>query len=183
MTEEAKPNTEAGNAEENASAGNMKWYTIHVYSSMEKSAYNALVDRISHSEYKDLFGEVLLPTEKVEDIRNGRKVTTERRLYPGYIFIQMIMNDDTWHLVKNTPRVMEFLGGNRPTRIPEGVEKPKPKVLFELGETVRVKEGAFADFNGRVDEVNYDKSRLKVLVSIFGRQTPVDLAFDEVEKV
>lgn len=109
MTEEAKPNTEAGNAEENASAGNMKWYTIHVYSSMEKSAYNALVDRISHSEYKDLFGEVLLPTEKVEDIRNGRKVTTERRLYPGYIFIQMIMNDDTWHLVKNTPRVMEFL--------------------------------------------------------------------------
>lgn len=103
MTEEAKPNTEAGNAEENASAGNMKWYTIHVYSSMEKSAYNALVDRISHSEYKDLFGEVLLPTEKVEDIRNGRKVTTERRLYPGYIFIQMIMNDDTWHLVKNTP--------------------------------------------------------------------------------
>lgn len=195
MTEEAKPNTEAGNAEENASAGNMKWYTIHVYSSMEKSAYNALVDRISHSEYKDLFGEVLLPTEKVEDIRNGRKVTTQRRLYPGYIFIQMIMNDDTWHLVKNTPRVMEFLGGNRPTRIPEsdiarikgtvaeGVEKPKPKVLFELGETVRVKEGAFADFNGRVDEVNYDKSRLKVLVSIFGRQTPVDLAFDEVEKV
>ena len=195
MTEEAKPNTEAGNDEENASAGNMKWYTIHVYSSMEKSAYNALVDRIPHSEYKDLFGEVLLPTEKVEDIRNGRKVTTERRLYPGYIFIQMIMNDDTWHLVKNTPRVMEFLGGNRPTRIPEsdiarikgtvaeGVEKPKPKVLFELGETVRVKEGAFADFNGRVDEVNYDKSRLKVLVSIFGRQTPVDLAFDEVEKV
>ena len=175
MTEEAKPNTEAGNAEENASAGNMKWYTIHVYSSMEKSAYNALVDRISHSEYKDLFGEVLLPTEKVEDIRNGRKVTTERRLYPGYIFIQMIMNDDTWHLVKNTPRIKGTVA--------EGVEKPKPKVLFELGETVRVKEGAFADFNGRVDEVNYDKSRLKVLVSIFGRQTPVDLAFDEVEKV
>ena len=195
MTEEAKPNTEAGNAEENASAGNMKWYTIHVYSSMEKSAYNALVDRISHSEYKDLFGEVIRQTEKVEDIRNGRKVRTERRSYPGYIFIQKNMKDDTWPLVKNTPRVMELLGGNRPTRMPEsdmarikgtvaeGVEKPKPKVLFELGETVRVKEGAFADFNGRVDEVNYDKSRLKVLVSIFGRQTPVDLAFDEVEKV
>ncbi len=180
---------------ESSTPSGMHWYTLHVYSSMEKSAFNALKDRIDRSEFKDLFGELLLPTEKVEEIRNGKKVTSERRLYPGYIFIQMVVNDDTWHLVKNTPRVMEFLGGNRPTRIPEsdiarikgtvaeGVEKPKPKVLFELGETVRVKEGAFADFNGRVDEVNYDKSRLKVLVSIFGRQTPVDLSFDEVEKI
>lgn len=177
-------------------AGTMHWYTLHVYSSMEKSAFNALTERIARSEFRDCFGEVLLPTEKVQETRsNGRKFTSERRLYPGYIFIQMVMNDDTWHLVRNTPRVMEFLGGNRPTRIPEsdiarikgtvaeGIEKPKPKVLFELGETVRVKEGAFADFNGHIDEVNYDKSRLKVLVSIFGRQTPVDLAFDEVEKI
>ena len=196
MTEEANPKVEEVQAEGAApAAGNMKWYVLHVYSGMEKSAYNGLVDRISHSDYQDLIGEVLLPTEKVEDVRNGRKVTSERRLYPGYIFIQMVMNDDTWHLVKNTPRIMEFLGGNHPTQIPdsdiarikgtvaEGVEKPKPRVLFELGETVRVKEGAFADFNGRVDEVNYEKSRLKVLVSIFGRPTPVDLAFSEVEKV
>lgn len=176
--------------------GKMHWYTLHVYSSMEKSVKNALEERIAQSgSLKDMFGEVLLPIERVHEVRNGRKVTSERRMYPGYVFIQMEMNDATWHLVNSTPRVIEFLGNNNPVMLSDAevarilsvtetsIEKPRPKVEFEVGETVRVKTGAFKDFTGRVDAVDYDKSRLEVFVSIFGRDTPVDLAFNEVEKL
>lgn len=174
----------------------MQWYTLHVYSSMEKSVKNALEERIRQSgEFAASFGQVLLPIEKVHEIRNGRKVTSERRMYPGYVFIEMVMNDATWHLVNNTPRVIEFLGNNNPVALSPAevenilnaaemsAEKPRPKIEFEVGETIRVKSGAFKDFQGRVEGVDYDKSRLNVFVSIFGRDTPVDLAFNEVEKI
>lgn len=173
----------------------MHWYTLHVYSSMEKSVKNALEERIAQSELRDSFGEVLLPIERVHEIRNGRKVTSERRMYPGYVFIQMEMNEATWHLVNSTPRIIEFLGNNNPVMLSpsevasilnaaeSSAEKPRPRIEFEVGETVRVKTGAFKDFTGRVDAVDYDKSRLEVFVSIFGRDTPVDLAFNEVEKI
>lgn len=174
---------------------NMKWYTLHVYSSMEKSVKNALEERIARSDLRDSFGQVLLPIERVQETRNGRKVTSERRMYPGYVFIEMEMNDATWHLVNSTPRVIEFLGNNNPVVLSDAevanimnaasmsAEKPRPKIEFEIGEQVRVKSGAFKDFTGRVDAVDYDKSRLNVYVSIFGRDTPVDLAFNEVEKI
>ena len=176
--------------------GKMNWYTLHVYSSMEKSVKNALEERIAQSgELRSSFGEVLLPTEKVHEVRNGRKVTSERRMYPGYVFIQMEMNDATWHLVNSTPRIIEFLGNNNPVPLsPTEVanilsaaenssDKPRPKIEFEIGEMVRIKSGAFKDFTGRVDGVDYDKSRLNVFVSIFGRDTLVDLGFNEVEKI
>lgn len=174
---------------------NMKWYTLHVYSSMEKSVKNALEERIARSDLRESFGQVLLPIERVQEVRNGRKVTSERRMYPGYVFIEMGMNDATWHLVNSTPRVIEFLGNNNPVVLSDAevanimnaasisAEKPRPKIEFEIGEQVRVKSGAFKDFTGRVDAVDYDKSRLNVYVSIFGRDTPVDLAFNEVEKI
>lgn len=174
---------------------NMKWYTLHVYSSMEKSVKNALEERIARSDLRESFGQVLLPIERVQEVRNGRKVTSERRMYPGYVFIEMEMNDATWHLVNSTPRVIEFLGNNNPVVLSDAevanimaaasmsAEKPRPKIEFEIGEQVRVKSGAFKDFTGRVDAVDYDKSRLNVFVSIFGRDTPVDLAFNEVEKI
>ena len=177
--------------------GKMNWYTLHVYSSMEKSVKNALEERIAQSgELRSSFGEVLLPTEKVHEVRNGRKVTSERRMYPGYVFVEMVMNEDTWHLINSTPRVIEFLGNNNPVpltqreiddikgrmNIGEG-EKARPKVLFEVGEIVRIKEGPFTDFNGRVEEVMYDKARLRCFVSIFGRETSVELGFNEVEKI
>lgn len=174
---------------------NMKWYTLHVYSSMEKSVKNALEERIARSGLRESFGQVLLPIERVQEVRNGRKVTSERRMYPGYVFIEMEMNDATWHLVNSTPRVIEFLGNNNPVVLSDAevanimnaasisAEKPRPKIEFEIGEQVRVKSGAFKDFTGRVDAVDYDKSRLNVYVSIFGRDTPVDLAFNEVEKI
>ncbi|MBQ9240511.1 MAG: transcription termination/antitermination protein NusG [Duodenibacillus sp.] len=191
MTETVTNQQEAAAAEKPA----MRWYTLHVYSSMEKSVQKAIIDRIERSELKEFFGEVLLPIEKVEETRNGRKVTSERRMYPGYVFVEMVMNEQTWHLMNSTPRVIEFLGNNHPvplapreieeikSRMNEGVEKPRPRVLFEAGETVRIKEGPFTDFNGRVEEVMYDKSRLRCFVSIFGRETSVELAFSEVEKV
>ena len=174
---------------------NMKWYTLHVYSSMEKSVKNALEERIARSDLRESFGQVLLPIERVQEVRNGRKVTSERRMYPDYVFIEMEMNDATWHLVNSTPRVIEFLGNNNPVVLSDAevanimnaasisAEKPRPKIEFEIGEQVRVKSGAFKDFTGRVDAVDYDKSRLNVYVSIFGRDTPVDLAFNEVEKI
>ncbi len=173
----------------------MRWYTVHVYSSMEKSVQKSIIERIGRSEYKDLFGEVLLPIEKVEENRNGRKFETERRMYPGYVFIEMVMTEETWHLINSTPRVIEFLGNNHPVplsdaeitaikeRMSVGTEKARPKVMFEPGEVVRIKEGPFQDFNGRVEEILYDKSRLRCFVSIFGRETSVELAFNEVEKI
>ena len=173
-----------------------KWYVVHTYSGMEKSAEAALRDRIKRAELDDSFGEILVPTEDVSEVRNGKKRVSTRRMYSGYIFVNMIMNDETWHLVKNTPRITGFLGGsaNRPTplpakdiiaiknRIQEGEEAPRPRVEFEVGETVRIKNGPFTDFNGTIEDVNYDKDRLRVMVMIFGRATPVELTFAEVEK-
>ena len=177
------------------SENGVKWYTIHVYSSMEKSVKKALEERIARSELRDSFGQVLLPVERVQEVRNGRKHTSERRMYPGYVFIEMEMNDATWHLVNSTPRVIEFLGNNNPvvlsnaevesimSLMESGTEKPKPKIEFEVGEEIRVKTGPFKDFNGRIEAVDYDKSRLQVYVSIFSRETLVDLDFNEVEKL
>lgn len=180
-----------------SNASKKRWYVVHVYSGMEKSVQRALVERIQRSGVEDQFGEILVPTEEVVDVKNGRKSVTERRFFPGYVLVEMEMTDDTWHLVKNTSKVTGFIGGkaNRPTPIPphevdkimqqmqDGVEKPRPKVLYEVGEIVRIKEGPFTDFNGNIEEVNYEKSKVRVSVSIFGRATPVELEFAQVEKV
>lgn len=173
-----------------------RWYVVHAYSGQEKSIQAALIERIKRSGMQDKFGDVLVPTEEVVEMKSGQKALSERRFFPGYILVQMEMTDETWHLVKSTPKVTGFIGGSamKPTPVPdreveailnqvkEGVEKPKPKVLFEVGENVRVTEGPFADFNGNVEEVNYDKSKLRVSVLIFGRATPVELDFGQVEK-
>ena len=180
-----------------AAASNKRWYIVHAYSGMEKSVARALQERVDRSGMADKFGRILVPTEDVVEMRNGQRTITERRFFPGYVLVEMELNDDTWHLVKNTNKVTGFVGGagNRPSPISdkevekimaqmqEGVEKPRPKTLFEVGEMVRVKEGPFTDFNGNVEEVNYDKSRLRVSVTIFGRATPVELEFGQVEKV
>ena len=162
---------------------------------MEKSVKKALEERIGRSDLRESFGQVLLPVERVQEVRNGRKYTSERRMYPGYVFIEMVMNDATWHLVNSTPRVIEFLGNNNPVVLSEaevvsimaqmeqGSEKPRPKIEFEIGEEIRVKNGPFKDFNGRIEAVDYDKSRLQFFVSIFSRETLVDLDFNEVEKI
>ncbi len=177
--------------------GAKRWYVVHAYSGMEKSVAKALQERIDREGLQSRFGRILVPTEEVVEIKGGKKSISERRLYSGYVLVEMEMTDDAWHLVKSTPKVTGFLGGsaNRPSPLPqkevdeillrmqEGYEKPKPKVLFEVGEMVRVKDGPFADFNGNVEEVNYDKSRVRVSVTIFGRSTPVDLEFAQVEKV
>ena len=174
-----------------------RWYVVHVYSGLEKSVQKSLQERIDRSEFSDLFTQILVPSEEVVEIKGGQKSISERRFFPGYVLVEMEMTDDSWHLVKNTPKVTGFIGGtgNRPTPISqkevdkimqqmqEGVEKPRPKVLFEVGELVRVKEGPFTDFNGSVESVNYEKSRLHVSVTIFGRATPVELEFSQVEKV
>ena len=173
-----------------------RWYVVHAYSGMEKSVARALQDRVERAGMQDHFGKILVPTEEVVEMKNGQRTISERRFFPGYVLVEMDMNDDTWHLVKNTSKVTGFVGGsgNRPTPISEkevdkimsqmqeGVEKPRPKTLFEVGEMVRVKEGPFTDFNGNVEEVNYEKSRLRVSVTIFGRATPVELEFGQVEK-
>lgn len=174
-----------------------RWYVVHVYSGMEKSVRKSLEERIQRAELEDHFSQILVPSEEVVEIKDGRKSITERRIFPGYVLVEMELTDQTWHLVKSTNKVTGFLGGsgNRPTPISErevekilsqmeeGTEKPRPKVLFEVGETVRVKEGPFADFNGNVEEVNYEKSKVHVSVTIFGRATPVELEFSQVEKV
>jgi|SRR6516225_4028405 transcriptional antiterminator NusG len=174
-----------------------RWYVVHAYSGFEKSVQRALVERITRAGMQDKFGQILVPVEEVMEMRNGQKMTTERKFFPGYVLVEMDMDDESWHLVKSTPKVTGFVGGTatKPTPISpkevekilqqmqEGVEKPKPKVLFELGEMVRVKEGPFTDFNGTVESVNYEKSRLQVSVTIFGRATPVELEFGQVEKV
>lgn len=173
-----------------------RWYVVHVYSGYEQQAVRSLKERISHSGVADLFGDILVPTEEVIEMRGGQKRKSDRKFFPGYVLIHMEMNDTTWHLVKEVPKVMGFIGGtsDRPApisdkeaqqiidRIQEGVEKPRPKVLFEPGEVVRVIDGPFADFSGVVEEVNYEKSRLRVAVTIFGRPTPVELDFGQVEK-
>mgnify|MGYP003115439302 FL=1 len=174
----------------------MRWYVVHVYSGMEKSVQKALLDRIERAGLQDKFGQILVPSEEVLEVKGGKKSITERRIFPGYVLVEMELTDESWHLVKSTNRVTGFLGGsgNRPapisqkevdkilSQMEEGVEKPKPKVLFEVGEMVRVKEGPFADFNGNVEDVNYEKSKVRVSVTIFGRATPVELDFGQVEK-
>jgi transcriptional antiterminator NusG len=174
----------------------LQWYVVHAYSGFENQVKRALEDRVARSGMEDKFGEILVPTEEVVEMRDGTQRKSERKFFPGYVLVHMEMDDDTWHLVKNAPKVMGFIGGtsDKPApitdkeadsilqRVREGVDKPRPKVLFEVGEVVRVTDGPFNDFNGVVEEVNYEKSRLRVSVLIFGRSTPVELEFGQVEK-
>ena len=173
-----------------------RWYVVHAYSGFEKSVQRALIDRVNRSGMQDSFGQILVPVEEVVEMRGGQKTVTERKFFPGYVLVEMEMNDESWHLVKSTPKVTGFVGGtaNKPAPISEkevekimqqmqeGVEKPRPKVLFEIGEVVRVKEGPFTDFHGSVEDANYEKNKLRVSVTIFGRATPVELEFSQVEK-
>ena len=173
-----------------------RWYVIHAYSGFEGRVKQSLQDYVKRAGMEDLFGDVMVPTEEVVEMRGGQQRKSERKFFPGYVLVNMELTDDTWHLVKSVPKVMGFIGGtgDRPAPIPdaqadailqrvqEGVEKPRPKVLYEPGEVVRVVDGPFTDFNGVVEEVDYEKSRLKVSVLIFGRSTPVDLEFAQIEK-
>ena len=183
------------NIPENANP-DLKWYVVHAYSGMEKAVERNIVERVQRAGMQGKIGRILVPTEEVVEVKNGVKRTTERKFFPGYVLVEMVMDDDTWHLVKHTSKVTGFVGGarNRPAPISEdevmkivnqmqeGSDRPKHKVEFDVGEYVRVKEGPFADFNGTVEEVNYEKSKLRVLVTIFGRATPVELEFGQVEK-
>ena len=173
-----------------------RWYVVHAYSGFENQVKKLLAERVKRYALEDKFGEILVPTEEVVEMRDGQKRKSERKFFPGYVLVQMEMDEESWHLVKETPKVMGFIGGtsDRPApitdkeadailqRVQEGAEKPRPKVLFEVGEVVRVTDGPFNDFNGVVEEVNYEKSRLRVAVVIFGRSTPVELEFHQVEK-
>lgn len=173
-----------------------RWYVVHAYSGFEKFVMQALLERIRLERLEDRFGDILVPTEEVVELRGGQKRKSERKFFPGYVLVEMEMDEKTWHLVRSTPKVLGFIGGtsDKPApitakeaetilqRMQDSSEKPKPKVLFEVGEVVRVIDGPFADFNGVVEEVNYEKSRLRVAVLIFGRSTPVELQFDQVEK-
>jgi transcriptional antiterminator NusG len=173
-----------------------RWYVVHAYSGYEKKVASALKERVELAGMQELFGDILVPTEEVVEMRGGQKRKSERKFFPGYVLVQMELTDETWHLVKETPRVMGFIGGkaDKPApitekeanailqRVDDSVDKPKPKTIFEPGEMVRVIDGPFNDFNGVVEEVNYEKSRLQVAVLIFGRSTPVELEFSQVEK-
>lgn len=174
----------------------LRWYVVQAYSGFEKRVQLHLTDHIKRAGLEEQFGRILIPTEEVVEMRDGQKRRSERKFFPGYVLVEIEMNDETWHLVKSVPRVLGFIGGksDRPApitqkeadailgRMQDGVDKPRPKVLFEIGEMVRVIDGPFADFSAVVEEANYDKSRLKVSVLIFGRSTPVDLEFHQVEK-
>jgi transcriptional antiterminator NusG len=182
---------------ENASAVPMRWYVVHAYSGMEKAVERNLRERIDRAAMQSKFGRILVPTEEVVELKNGKKAVTERRFFPGYVLVEMLLDDESWHLVKHTSKVTGFVGGarNRPAPISEaevmkivnqmqeGVDKPRPKVQWTVGELIRVKEGPFTDFNGAIEEVNYEKSKVRVSVTIFGRATPVELDFGQVEKV
>jgi transcriptional antiterminator NusG len=173
-----------------------RWYVVHAYSGFEAQVKRSLEERVRRADMQEFFGDILVPTEEVVEMRGGQQRKSERKFFPGYVLVNMELTDDTWHLVKDVPKVMGFIGGtgDRPApisdreadailqRVADGVEKPRPKVLFEPGEVVRVIDGPFNDFNGVVEEVDYEKSRLKVSVLIFGRSTPVDLEFGQVEK-
>lgn len=173
-----------------------RWYVVHAFSGFEKQVQRSLTERINRAGMEDMFGEILVPTEEIVEMKGGQKRRSDRKFFPGYVLVEMEMNDETWHLVKEVPKVMGFIGGtsDRPapisekeantilSRVQEGVDKPRPKILFEPGEMVRVVDGPFNDFNGTVEEVNYEKSRLRVAVLIFGRSTPVELDFHQVEK-
>ena len=174
----------------------LRWYVVHAYSNFEHKVSESLKERVKRAGLEAKFGEILVPTEEVVEMRDGQKRKSDRKFFPGYVLVQMEMDEDTWHLVKEVPKVLGFIGGtsDKPAaitdkeamsilrRVEEGVDKPKPKVLFEPGEMVRVTDGPFNDFNGVVEEVNYEKSRLRVAVLIFGRSTPVELEFGQVEK-
>ena len=174
----------------------LRWYVVHAYSGMEKAVERNIRERIVRTGMQDKFGRILVPMEEVVEVKNGQKKTTERKFFPGYVLVEMIMDDDTWHLVKHTNKVTGFVGGakNRPAPISEaevmkivnqmqeGTEKPRHKVEFVVGEYVRVKDGPFTDFNGSVEDVNYEKSKVRVSVTIFGRSTPVELEFSQIEK-
>jgi transcription termination/antitermination protein NusG len=174
----------------------MRWYVVHAYSGYENKVRHSLTEYVERGGLQDQFGDILVPTEEVVEIRAGQKRKSERKFFPGYVLVEMEMNDETWHLVKSVPKVMGFIGGKTEhpapitqkevdqilSRVQEGVDAPRPKVLYEVGELVRVIYGPFSDFNGVVEEVNYDKSRLQVAVLIFGRSTPVELGFEQVEK-
>jgi transcriptional antiterminator NusG len=174
----------------------LRWYVVHAYSGMEKAVERNIIERINRAGMQDKFGRILVPMEEVVEIKNGQKKTTERKFFPGYVLVEMVMDDETWHLVKHTNKVTGFVGGakNRPAPISEaevlkivnqmqeGTEKPRHKVEFVVGEFVRVKDGPFTDFNGSVEDVNYEKSKVRVAVTIFGRSTPVELDFSQIEK-
>ncbi len=198
MSEQADSNTTASiNEMAAATAPGMRWYVVHAYSGMEKAVERNIRERIERAAMHSKFGRILVPTEEVVELKNGKKAVTERRFFPGYVLVEMVMDDESWHLVKHTSKVTGFVGGarNRPAPISEaevmkivnqmqeGVDKPRPKVQWTVGELVRVKEGPFTDFNGAVEEVNYEKSKVRVSVTIFGRATPVELDFAQVEKV
>jgi transcriptional antiterminator NusG len=174
----------------------LRWYVVHAYSGMEKAVERNILERIQRSGMESKFGRILVPMEEVVEIKNGQKRTTERKFFPGYVLVEMVMDDDSWHLIKHTNKVTGFVGGakNRPSPISEaevakivnqmqeGTEKPRHKIEFMVGEFVRIKDGPFADFNGSIEDVNYDKSKVRVSVTIFGRSTPVELEFSQVEK-
>ena len=174
----------------------LRWYVVHAYSGMEKAVERNIIERITRSGMQNKFGRILVPMEEVVEIKNGQKKTTERKFFPGYVLVEMVMDDDTWHLIKHTNKVTGFVGGakTRPSPISEaevlkivnqmqeGTEKPRHKVEFVVGEFVRVKDGPFTDFNGTVEDVNYEKSKVRVAVTIFGRSTPVELEFSQIEK-
>ncbi len=174
----------------------LRWYVVHAYSGMEKAVERNIIERINRAGMQHKFGRIMVPTEEVVEVKNGQKKTTERRFFPGYVLVEMVMDDETWHLVKHTNKVTGFVGGakNRPapiseedvqkivSQMQEGTDKPRHKVEFVVGEYVRVKDGPFTDFNGTVEEVNYEKNKVRVAVTIFGRATPVELEFGQVEK-
>ncbi|HUW98688.1 MAG TPA: transcription termination/antitermination protein NusG [Acidiferrobacter sp.] len=174
----------------------MRWYVVHAFSGFEKHVQRTLKEHIARSGMQEMFGEILVPTEEVVEMKSGQRRTSERKFFPGYVLVRMEMTDESWHLVKAVPKVSGFIGGSgtKPTpitdkeaetilrQVQDGVEKPRPKFSFTSGEQVRVIDGPFLDFNGTVEDVNYEKSKLKVSVSIFGRQTPVELDFSQVEK-
>ena len=197
MTEEVQaPLAESVMPASTNSNPDLRWYVVHAYSGMEKAVERNILERINRSGMQDKFGRILVPMEEVVEVKNGQKKTTERKFFPGYVLVEMVMDDDTWHLVKHTNKVTGFVGGskNRPAPISEaevskivnqmqqGTEKPRHKVEFMVGEFVRIKDGPFTDFNGSVEDVNYDKSKVRVLVTIFGRSTPVELEFSQIEK-
>jgi transcription termination/antitermination protein NusG len=174
----------------------LQWFVVHAYSNYEHKVKSSLIDRVRRAGLENKFGEILVPTEEVVEMREGQRRKSERKFFPGYVLVQMEMDDETWHLVQEVPKVLGFIGGSsdRPApitdreaqailnRVQEGVDKPRPKILFEPGEVVRVTDGPFNDFNGVVESVNYEKNRLQVAVQILGRSTPVELDFSQVEK-
>jgi transcription termination/antitermination protein NusG len=191
--ESPDPGSEA-KAEGSPLASQMKWFVVHTYSGHENRARMSLIERVKNASLGDFFGDVLIPTESVMEVVKGQRRTSTRKFYPGYMFVQMVMDERTFHLVKNTPKITGFLGGSKPTPVPEreitgihsamteGKSKPKPKVVFEQGDNVRVIDGPFSNFAATVEEVKPDKQKVRVLVSIFGRATPVELDFTQVEK-